>query len=130
MWDETRVCVKDVIKGVFSLIILLSFSNINDIWLTNVCGPTDCKERKHFFTELWDLYSLCDGSWCIGGDFNIIIWPSERSLGFLSQKDGRLPYQIPELLVRKESLPIISLFFWRRGILNGDLVRFVFLTLG
>ena len=34
-----------------------------------------------FWDELAGLYGVCSPNWCVGGDFNVIRFPSEKSNG-------------------------------------------------
>lgn len=79
MWDESKIQVKEVLEGSFSISICISFSSLTDVWLTNVYGPTDYLEKKSFWTVLLDLACYVGNCWCIGGDFNAIRWTTERS---------------------------------------------------
>ncbi|XP_042972866.1 uncharacterized protein LOC122304675 [Carya illinoinensis] len=42
-------------------------------------GPNVDRDRRRLWEELAGVYSLWDIPWCMGGDFNIIFFPSERS---------------------------------------------------
>ena len=41
--------------------------------------PNDDAERRGLWDELADLMSWWEVPWCIGGDFNVVRFPSERS---------------------------------------------------
>lgn len=45
----------------------------------SVYGPNDDVDKKCFWDELVGLMSWWEVPWCIGGDFNIVGYPSERS---------------------------------------------------
>ena len=45
---------------------------------TGVYGPNLNKKRRNMWEELTGLISWWDLLWCLGGDFNIIRFPSER----------------------------------------------------
>lgn len=49
-WDESKICVKEVMEGSFSLSICISFSSSIEVWLTNVYDPSNYRERKHFWS--------------------------------------------------------------------------------
>jgi hypothetical protein len=82
MWD-TRVVEKvDVCVGAYTLAV--SFKNVVDlsIWaFLGVYGPNRDRDRKLLWDELAGVLSWWNLSWCIGGDFNVIRFPSERSGG-------------------------------------------------
>ena len=49
-------------------------------WIfTGVYGPNSDSERGLLWEELAGLLSWWDAPWCIGGDFNVIQFPSEKS---------------------------------------------------
>ena len=51
----------------------------NSKWLpTSVYGPNDNQRRKEFWRELDMIRGRWKGSWCIGGDWNVIRFPNER----------------------------------------------------
>ena len=51
---------------------------------TGVYGPTAYGIREHLWDELGAIKGLWSDPWCIGGDFNITIFPNERS------REGRI----------------------------------------
>ena len=49
-------------------------------WIfTGVYGPNLDNERGFLWEELAGLISWWDAPWCIGGDFNVVRFPSEKS---------------------------------------------------
>ena len=64
--------------GNFTLSIRFSPSHGENWWLTGVYGPCRYRERGDFWEELASLYGLCRDNWCLGGDFNIVRFPSEK----------------------------------------------------
>ena len=57
------------------------FKNVADqfVWaFTGVYGPNLNKKRRLMWEELIGLITWWDVPWCLGGDFNIIRFPSER----------------------------------------------------
>ena len=58
------------------------FRNISNQfeWIfTGVYGPNTDRDRIVLWEELAGLISWWDASWCIGGDFNVVRFPSEKS---------------------------------------------------
>jgi hypothetical protein len=43
-----------------------------------VCGPNFDRDRRLLWDELAGVLSLWDVPWCVGGDFNVTRFPSER----------------------------------------------------
>lgn len=47
-------------------------------WLSCIYGPSIHSNKEDFWIELNDLGNLIDGLWCVGGDFNEILYSSDR----------------------------------------------------
>ena len=61
--------------------ILCKFKNVGDQFewaFIGVYGPNLNKRLRLMWEELTGLISWWDLPWCLGGDFNIICFPSER----------------------------------------------------
>ena len=90
------------------------------MWVfTGVYGPISKRCREPFWEELGAICGLWDDPWCIGGDFNVSRFPSERSRGGrLSAAMRRFSEVIDDLALR--DLPLQrGLFTWNGG-LNGQ----------
>lgn len=62
----------------------------NSKWLlTSVYGPKNSKRRMEFRKELVMIRGRWNGAWCIGGDWNVIRFPSERLGGSKITNDMR-----------------------------------------
>ena len=48
---------------------------------TGVYGPVENNLRESFWEELGAIKGLWDGPWCVGGDFNEVLFPNERARG-------------------------------------------------
>jgi len=46
-------------------------------------GPNSGNDRRLLWDELAGIISWWNMPWCIGGDFNVTRFPSERSCGFV-----------------------------------------------
>jgi hypothetical protein len=82
MWDKRVVSRVDAVVGEF--VAACSFKNVVDgfAWaFAGVYGPNGDIDRRCLWDELAGLMSYWDLPWCIGGDFNIVRFPSERSGG-------------------------------------------------
>jgi hypothetical protein len=82
MWDRRVVSKIDVCLG--SFVAACSFRNVVDgmVWaFAGVYGPTRNNFRRLLWEELARVMSLWDMPWCIGGDFNVTLFHSERSGG-------------------------------------------------
>jgi hypothetical protein len=80
MWD-TRVVEKvDECVGEFTLAISVKTLADNFSWAcAGVYGPNSGCDRRRLWDELAGICSWWDSPWCIGGDFNVTRFPSERS---------------------------------------------------
>ena len=79
IWDVRSVRGVEVLQGGYSLSVLLnSLDGGSSWWCTGVYGPCDYKERKYFWEELGVLSGFCGDKWLIGGDFNVVRYPSEK----------------------------------------------------
>ena len=51
-------------------------------WMfTGVYGPVERSSKEFFWEELGSIRGIWNGPWCLGGDFNEILSPIERSRG-------------------------------------------------
>jgi hypothetical protein len=79
MWDRRVGKIKECV-GVYY--VACSFRNVDENFewaFTSVYGPNFDSDRRVFWDELAGMISWWDFLWWIGGDFNIICFPSERS---------------------------------------------------
>ncbi|XP_040986403.1 uncharacterized protein LOC121234516 [Juglans microcarpa x Juglans regia] len=80
MWDKRVVEEVEECVGTFSVACL--FKNVVDGWewaYAGIYGPNLDRERRRLWEELARVYYLWDVPWCMGRDFNITRFPSERS---------------------------------------------------
>jgi hypothetical protein len=80
MWDMRVVEKREECMGGYTL--ACSFKNVEDQfeWVFGgVYGPNVDVERRDLWEELVGLMSVWEVPWCIGGDFHIVRFPSERS---------------------------------------------------
>jgi hypothetical protein len=80
MWDRRVVEKREECMGCYTL--ACSFKNVEDQFewaFGGVYGPNGDVERRDLWEELAGLMSVWEAPWCIGGDFNIVRFPSERS---------------------------------------------------
>ena len=98
-WDNRVLELVGMEMGLFS--ILCRFKNCKDgfLWIfTGVYGPTLKRYRELFWEELGVIRGLWSDPWCIGGDFNVIRFPNERSrVGRLFRSMRRFSKVILEL---------------------------------
>ena len=108
MWDRRVVEKLEEAVGQFS--ISCRFKNVSDHFewaFTGIYGPNLNRECQFMWEELAGLISLWNFPWCLGGDFNIIHFPSER-LG--AGRFSRCMYDFSDFISLSMGLWI---FLWR-----------------
>ncbi|KAJ9681633.1 hypothetical protein PVL29_017839 [Vitis rotundifolia] len=118
-WDNRMVELVDLEKGKFS--ISCRFKNCGDgsKWVfTGVYGPVCSREREGFWEELGAIKGLWGDPWCVGGDFNMVRFPEERSRGGgLTAPMRRFSEVVEDLELR--DIPLKGgPFTWRGGVNN------------
>uniref|UniRef100_A0A2N9J6S4 Reverse transcriptase domain-containing protein n=1 Tax=Fagus sylvatica TaxID=28930 RepID=A0A2N9J6S4_FAGSY len=80
MWDKKVLEKIDEVHGYFSLSCKFRTVASQFEWVyTWVYGPNIDRERGFFWDELSRIISWWEAPWCIGGDFNVVRFPSEKS---------------------------------------------------
>jgi hypothetical protein len=75
MWIGCEDCF-----GVYSQEVKFRLIDDNSIWaFAGVYGPNHARDRRILWDELAGLMSWWNLPWCIGGDFIVTRFPSERS---------------------------------------------------
>ena len=81
-WDNSRINLVDSVVGSFSVSCLFRMPEDGYQWaFTGVYGPVENSSREAFWEELGSIKGLWDGPWFVGGDFNEVLFPDERSRG-------------------------------------------------
>nr|XP_033516418.1 uncharacterized protein LOC117280782 [Nicotiana tomentosiformis] len=79
MWDDRRLEVKEIKKGVFSLADLVKDRVSGaELRFGGVYGPVGEGSKVSFWEELTNVMGEWDIPWVLGGDFNTIRFPDER----------------------------------------------------
>ena len=82
LWDNSRISLVDSVVGSFSVLCLFRMTEDGFLWtFTGVYGPVENSLRESFWEELGSIKGLWDCPWCVGGDFNEVLFPNERSKG-------------------------------------------------
>lgn len=85
LWDCRHISIDAMWKGVFSVSVIMEDLEVKFRWLvTDVYGPNDSSRRREFWQELDGTRGRWNGAWCVGGEWNVVRFPSEKL------KDGRL----------------------------------------
>ena len=80
MWDTRVVDKMEEVVGRF--LVSCKFKSVVDLFeweFTKVYGPNSVRERRLLWKELFGLSSWWNVPWCVGGDFNVVRFPSERA---------------------------------------------------
>lgn len=78
-WRSEKFDDIQVEYGTFSLLAKLQDKQVdNQWWITCIYGPPSNMGKLEFWMELNDIGNLIVGPWYIGGDFNEILFPSDR----------------------------------------------------
>ena len=79
MWDTQVVNKMEEAAGRFS--VSYKFTSLSDqlVWaFTSVYGPNLLRDRRFLWEELCGLNRWWSVPWCVGGDFNVVRFPSKR----------------------------------------------------
>ena len=80
LWDSRSVKILKSWRDVFSVSVAVEDLSNKSKWLiTSVYDPNDSQRRKEMWNESEEIRGRWDGAWCIGGDWNIVRFPSEKS---------------------------------------------------
>ena len=80
MWD--RRIVEKIEEAVGRFSISFKFKNVEDQfeWAFNgIYGPNSTHDQRLLWEELAGIRSWWSMPWCLGGDFNVVRFPSEHS---------------------------------------------------
>ena len=82
LWDKRRSSLVESEVGSFSVSCLFRMAEDDFQWaFSGVYGPVERLYKDLFWEELSSIRGLGDGPWCLGGNFNEILSPNERSRG-------------------------------------------------
>ena len=82
LWDNSRINLVDSVVGSFSVTCLFRMPENGFLWaFSGVYGPTQNGLRESFWEELGSIKGLWECPWCVGGDFNEVLFPNEISRG-------------------------------------------------
>lgn len=108
MWKEETISDSEAVQGMFSISIRNRTNHVFDSWVTGVYGPACTKNREKLCQEIYDLYGLCNGFWCIGGVFNVVRWSFEKSA------KGRCTKSMRRFNLLISELQLVDISLWNR----------------
>ena len=80
MWDKNTVNFVSSSQGEFSITCIFQMVDGGFTWaFSEVYSPQGRLDKLRFWEELRRTRNGWPGPWCIGGDFNKILYPQERS---------------------------------------------------
>ena len=123
-WDSRVLNLLAKEEGQFTLSCRFKFIVEDSTWVfTGVYGPTVYGAREFLWDELGAIKGLWNDPWCIGGDFNITRFPSERSReGRITGSMRRFSQVIDDLELR--DFPVQGgRYTWKGGLNNCRMAR-------
>ena len=118
-WDKRRMSMMESMVGSFSISCLFKMVDDGFLWaFTGVYGPVEKYHKETFWEELGSIKGLWEEPWCVGGDFNAILYPGERATGGRIDNSMRRFSEILNDLGLRD-LPLQGGPYTWRGGLNG-----------
>lgn len=123
-WDKRSLEILGVEEGQFS--ISCRFRNLGDgaTWVfTGVYGPFSSDDRECLWEEFGAIRGLWEEPWCLGGDFNSVPYPAERS------RNGRITSTMRRFAQIIDELGLVDIplqggsFTWSGGLNNQSWAR-------
>jgi hypothetical protein len=84
-WDTSVIEIAHVSFDSYAITGEVKSKDNNRWWISTVYGPQSREEKMVFLTELAERRSLCPGPWMVVGDFNMILFASEKNNGILDR---------------------------------------------
>ena len=123
-WDKRVLDLLEWEEGQFSLSCRFRTVENGVIWaFTGVYGPFTRIEMECLWEEVGTIRGIWEGSWCLGGNFNITMAQSERS------RQGRITSAMRRFVEVVDELGLVDLqlqggaFTWSGGLNNFSRAR-------
>lgn len=88
MLNKSSYSKKDQWVGDFFASVSLEEASSSCSWIVTLAyGPNDSRQKSLFWSELDSIRNRRNAPWCIGGDWNVVRFPSERSVCNLLTSD-------------------------------------------
>jgi hypothetical protein len=78
-WDASAIEIAHISFDTYAITGEVKTKDNNRWWLTTVYGPQSREDKLSFLTEFTERRSLCPGPWMVVGDFNTILFASEKN---------------------------------------------------
>lgn len=79
LWDYCTNTVLDIYYGKFSVSAWVEDSSNNSRWfVTSVYGPHSSQRPMDLWKELDAIKGRWNGTWCVGSNWNVVRFPSEK----------------------------------------------------
>jgi hypothetical protein len=78
-WDSTVIEIASISFDTYAITREVTTKDGKKWWITTVYGPQSNEDKINFLTELTERRLLCPGPWMLLGDFNLILFASEKN---------------------------------------------------
>ena len=124
IWDNKVLELMGMELGLYSISCRFKCCDDCFVWIfSGEYGPTLGNAREDFWDEFGAIRGLWSDPWCIGGDFNVVRFPGERSgASRLTLAMRRFTWVIDDLHLR--NLPLLGgSSTWSEGLNNQAYLR-------
>jgi exonuclease III len=78
-WDTSVIELENFSFDTYAIMAEVKTRDNNRWWISTVYGPQDTADKINFLREISERRALCPGPWMIIGDFNMILYASEKN---------------------------------------------------
>jgi endonuclease/exonuclease/phosphatase family metal-dependent hydrolase len=78
-WDTSVIELENFSFDTYAITAEVKTRDNNRWWISTVYGPQDTADKINFLREISERRALCPGPWMIIGDFNMILYASEKN---------------------------------------------------
>jgi exonuclease III len=114
-WDTSVIEISNFSFDTFAVTGEVITKDNKRWWITNVYGPQRTEEKILFLTELTERRALCPGPWLLLGDFNMIMYASEKNNENLDRQMMTRFRRFAQLLELKDLYMHGRQFTWSNG---------------
>jgi hypothetical protein len=84
-WDSSVIEITNIVFDTYAITGEVKTLENERWWITIVYGPQSTNDKIIFLNELSERRVLCPGPWMIIGDFNMILYASEKNNDILDR---------------------------------------------